>query len=307
MHILITGGTGMIGKALTKLLVGKNYSVIILTRHSSKLQPTPGVSYADWDVEKQTIDQEAIQNADYVIHLAGAGIADKRWTKKRKIEIEESRTKGSALLVKALTENQHRVKAIVSASAIGWYGPDSVVPNSKPFVETDPANPDFLGETCKRWETSIRPVEGLGIRLAWCRTGIVLSNEGGAFPEFKRPLNFGFATILASGKQVVSWIHVNDLCRVYLEAIENEHFRGAFNAVAPFPVNNRELVLKIARRKNGKLYLPFHVPAFLLKTVLGELSIEVLKSATISDQKLLDLGFTFEFPTLDDALDNLIR
>jgi len=134
-----------------------------------------------------------------------------------------------------------------------------------------------------------------------------LSNEGGAFPEFKRPLNFGFATILASGKQVVSWIHVNDLCRVYLEAIENEHFRGAFNAVAPFPVNNRELVLKIARRKNGKLYLPFHVPAFLLKTVLGELSIEVLKSATISDQKLLDLGFTFEFPTLDDALDNLIR
>jgi len=304
MNVLITGGTGLIGELLTKMLLERNYTVTILTRDKSKYKSSAGLSYAEWDVEKQTIDPNAIQAADYIIHLAGEGIADKRWTKKRKKEIQESRIKSGELLVKALKENKHKVKAFVSASAIGWYGPDPVVPNPKPFVETDPANNEFLGETCQRWEASTRAVEEMGMRRVLCRTGIMLSGRGGALPEFRKPLNFGMATILGGGKQVVSWIHEKDLCRIYIEAIENENFRGPINAVAPAPVNNRQLVLSLAKKRNGKFFVPFPVPAFLLKVVVGEVSIEVLKSTTVSDQKLLSLGFQFSYPTLDDALND---
>jgi uncharacterized protein (TIGR01777 family) len=210
--VLITGGTGLIGKALTKELMAKGYEVIVLTRKvgGEKAQPA-GLSYAQWDIEKQTIDEKAIQKADYIIHLAGANVAEGRWTDKRKKEILESRTKSSGLIVKALSEIQNKVKAVISASGIGFYGPDPAIPNPKPFVETDPADPSFLGETCRQWENSIDPVINLGKRLVKLRTGIVLSNDGGAYAEFKKPLNFGVASVLGSGKQIVSWIHIHDI------------------------------------------------------------------------------------------------
>ncbi len=220
--ILITGGTGMIGKALTHELLEKNYQVIILSRQATQRQPeATNLSFATWDVGSQTIDNDAISKADYIIHLAGAGVADKRWTKKRKQEIINSRVKSGELLVKSLQDIPNKIKAVISASAIGWYGADTVIPDPKPFREDDPHDGSFLGETCKQWEDSIEPLRKLGKRLVKLRTGIVLSNEGGALKEFKGPLRWGVAAILGDGKQVISWIHIDDLVRLYLAAIED--------------------------------------------------------------------------------------
>lgn len=304
--VIITGGTGLIGNALTKLLIEKNYTVIILTRSPDKKKQTAvnNIRYAQWDIENQTIDAVAIQEADYVIHLAGAGVAEKRWTKKRKKEIVESRTKSCELLIKALKENKNHVKAVISASAIGWYGPDISSINS--FKETDQFSHDFLGETCKAWEESIEPVTAMNIRLVKLRTGIVLSKQGGALKEFMNPLRLGIAAILGNGKQAISWIHIDDICRMYIEAMENEKLNGVYNAVAPKPVSNKDLVFELAKRMKGKFYIPVYVPSFILKLLLGEMSIEVLKSATVSADKIRSKGFQFLFPDIESALNELI-
>ena len=306
--ILITGGTGMIGTALTHALLERNYKVIILSRQNEGGNAeSAGLSYARWDLSSQMIDANAIRDADFIVHLAGAGIADKRWTKKRKLEIRNSRVKSSGLIVKSLSELPNNVKAVVSASAIGWYGADSVIPNPKPFREDDPADAGFLGETCREWEAAIEPVTSLGKRLINLRTAIVLSNAGGALKEFKNPLRFGVAPILGNGRQVMSWIHIDDLVRLYIAAIENEKLEGIYNATAPYPVSNKTFVMRLAQLKKGRFYIPIYVPSFLLKLVLGEMSIEVLKSATISCEKIHATGFTFLYPSIDAALQNLIQ
>ncbi|MEP6725196.1 MAG: TIGR01777 family oxidoreductase [Bacteroidota bacterium] len=307
--VLITGGTGMIGKALTNLLLQKGYDVIVVTRGKpdQKSAANAGLSYAYWNVLKQTIDIAAVQKADFIIHLAGAGVADKRWRKKRKNEIVESRTQSSALLVKALKDNSNQVKAVISASAIGWYGADPVIPNPRPFTETDPAENDFLGETCRQWEESIEPVTQLGKRLVKLRTGIVLSKEGGALNEFIKPLRLGIAAILGSGKQIISWIHIDDLCRMYLQAIEDESMEGVYNAVAPRPVSNKELTIDLAKAVKGKFYIALYVPSFVLKIVLGEMSIEVLKSTTVSANKIRGDKFNFIYPSIEAAVNQLIK
>ncbi len=306
--ILITGGTGMIGKALTFALLEKNYKVIILTRQTKLLSHDPGnVTYGAWDINKQTIDKEAIARADYIIHLAGAGVADKRWTKKRKQEIINSRVKSSELLVRAIETYPNKVKALISASAIGWYGTDAANSETRPFREDDPHDKTFLGEACKLWEDSIEPVKKSGKRLVKLRTGIVLSNEGGALKEFKKPLRWGVASILGDGKQIISWIHIEDLVRLYITAIEDETMQGVYNAVAPIPVSNKKLVMEMARIQKGKFFIPVYVPSFILKTILGEMSIEVLKSATVSADKIHYTGFIFLHPTIEAALQNLVN
>lgn len=300
--ILITGGTGMIGQALTKELLQKGHQVMVLTR---KAKPTSnGIIYKVWDVENSTIDKTAISEADYIVHLAGANVAEKRWTEKRKKEIVDSRVKSGELLVKSLKEIPNTIKAIVGASAIGWYGPDPTIPNPKPFVETDPPDNAFLGKTCQQWEGAIWPVADLGKRLVLYRIGIVLSNEGGAYAEFKKPLRFGVASILGNGQQVVSWIHIDDLVQLFIKAIDDEKIQGIYNAVSPNPVSNKELIMAIAK-KRGKFFIPAPVPSFALKLALGEMSIEVLKSATVSSRKLDTVGYAFRYPTITDAVKNL--
>ena len=307
--VLITGGTGLIGTALAKELLNKNYEVIILSRSKEGSSSNKKLSYAKWNVNEQTIDKDAIAKADYIIHLAGAGIADKRWTKKRKQEIIDSRVKSSELLVKALQENENKVKAVISSSAIGWYiSLDSSPKNGntlRKHMESDPPANDFLGTTCQKWEESIEPIKTLNKRLVKIRTGIVLSNEGGAIKEFKKPLRFGIAAILGSGKQIISWIHIDDLVRIYMAAIEKETMNGVYNGVAPVPVTNKELVMELAKAKKKNFFIPLHVPSWALKILLGEMSIEVLKSAAISADKIVETGFSFLYPSIDLAIQKL--
>jgi uncharacterized protein (TIGR01777 family) len=303
--VLITGGTGLIGKNLTAHLTGRGYEVIILSRRNG-VSTNNHVTYALWNIDKQEVDTVAFAKADYIIHLAGAGVADERWTKKRKQEIVDSRVKSGELIVKALQKNNSKAKAIISASGVGWYGvDDSSSPDKRGFTELMPASGDFLGQTCKQWEQSLEPATQLDKRLVILRTGIVLSNQGGAMAEFVKPLRFGIAPILGDGKQIMSWIHIDDLVRIYTNAIENENISGIYNAVAPSPVSNKELVLQLARQKRGNFFIPIYVPAFVLKLMLGEMSTEVLKSTTVNNGKIKDTGFTFLYPTANAALENL--
>ncbi|HRE50335.1 MAG TPA: TIGR01777 family oxidoreductase [Flavitalea sp.] len=308
--ILITGGSGLIGTALCELLSGEGYQVIVLTRSPSSAKrkfrsSISDISFAAWDIKKGTIDEDAFRKADHIVHLAGAGVADKRWSARRKKEIVNSRIKSGELLLQTLRTTAHKVKTIVSSSAIGWYGPDPSIPNLHPFRESDPPDSHFLGETCRLWEESIRPATGLGIRLVILRTGIVFSAKRGAFPEFKKPLRLGLAAILGNGRQVVSWIHIDDICRIYLAAIERTDMQGVYNAVAPEPVSNKMLIQTMARVFRGKNFISLHVPRFAIKIALGEMSVEVLKSATVSCDKLKDTGFDFLYPSLDSALNAL--
>ena len=295
----------MIGKALSKELVKRNYRVIVLTRDASRLKSTDAVSYAQWNIKKGVIDKEAVMKADYIIHLAGANVAERRWTKSRKQEIVDSRVKSGEQIVNALSTIPNKVKAVLSSSAIGWYGPDPQIPNPKPFVETNPPSNDFLGTTCRQWEEAIYPVANLNKRLIVFRTGIVLSDLGGAFAEFYKPLQFKLATIMGSGGQVVSWIHIDDLVGLYITAIENEEWKGVYNAVAPQPVSNSQLIKTLAACSDKK-YICVKVPKLALQIALGEMSIEVLKSATVSSCKIQSMGFQFFYPEITTALKNLV-
>jgi hypothetical protein len=305
--VLISGGTGLIGTNLSRHLIERGYEIIILSRDKNKTSHDPKITYSFWNVEKQIIDAPVVQKADHIIHLAGAGVMDKKWTNEYKKVILESRTKSAELIINCLKETPHQVKTFVSASAIGWYGEDAKpLERKEGFIETDlPAN-DFLGETCLLWEASVEPVTGLEIRLIKLRTGIVLSNNGGAFKEYKTPLNFGLAPVLGNGKQVVSWIHIDDLCRMYCEAIENNYLHGSFNAVAPEPVSQKTLILTLGQKLRHRFFIPIYVPAFILKLIFGKRCIEILKSATVSNKKIKAMGFTFLYPTIEAAIEELI-
>lgn len=313
--VLITGGTGMIGTALSRHLLQQGYDVIILSRNpiqtasqykttslQNSFRPSGNIYYAKWDTEKRKIDAQAIAQSDYIVHLAGEGVAKKRWTKKRKEEIKKSRTESSELLYHCLSTQPNKVKAVISASAIGWYGPDK----DRPFTEEDTSSDDFLGQTCKAWEESIEKVKELGKRLVKLRLGIALSNEGGALVEFKKPARIGVAAILGSGEQMVSWVHIDDLCRAFIHAIETPEMEGVYNLAAPNVVSNRELTLGIAKSMNGNLFIPFKVPSFMLRLIMGEMSVEVLKSTTVDSTKLQNTGFNFIYQTSTAALKHLI-
>lgn len=302
--ILITGGTGMIGSALSRFLSAKGCQVIILTRHP---KPANGnITYAGWDPAGQFIDAAAIQKADYIINLAGAGVADKRWTKKRKQQIIDSRVQSGTLIVKALKEIPNQVKAVISIAGISWYGDDADRNTGKAFfTEKDPAADDFLAQTCVQWEAAIKPVDDLEKRLVIFRCGIVLSNAGGAFAEFKKPVQWGIASILGNGRQMISWIHIEDLCRLFYFAIENEKIQGIYNTVSPHPTSNRNFMLMLAQKMKGRFYIPVYVPRFVLKLMVGEVSVEVLRSSTIGNEKIHDAGFQFLYPSVEAALNEL--
>jgi uncharacterized protein len=302
--VLITGGTGMVGKALGNYLVNNGYKVIILTRTidpAKKGEDNSHIRFAKWDVKKQEIDIAALQQADHIIHLAGAGVMEKKWTDSYKKEIISSRVDSAGLIVNSLKQNVNRVRTVISASAVGWYPAGENM-----HTEEEPADNSFLGETCRLWEESIAPVAQLNKRLVKFRIGIVLSAAGGALKEFIQPLRLGIAAILGNGKQVISWIHIDDLCRLFLYAIENGELNGVYNAVAPEPVSNKTLTITLAKKRN-RFYIPFHVPIFILKMMLGGRSVEILRSAAVSCKKILAAGFSFKFDRIDNTLEDILR
>ncbi len=303
--VLITGGTGMVGQALTNYLIDNGYDVIVLTR-SEKRSSRLHLSYAKWDIESQYIDPEALKMADIIVHLAGESVATKRWSKKRKEEIVQSRVRSGALLVKVLSENEHKVKTVITASAIGWYGPDTAESLQFGFKENDAPDDSYLSTTCQQWEQSVESIAQMGIRLVTLRIGIVFNKRGGALAEFIKPAQFGLATILGPGTQIMSWIHQQDLCKMILFAATHENVQGVYNAVAPAPSTNKQIVELVAA-KLFPFHITFKVPVFILKIMLGEMSVEVLKSANVSSDKIQQAGFEFEYPAIDAALSQLLK
>lgn len=302
-NILITGASGLVGSRLTELLLQKGYTVSHLTRSPKSGSKIP--AYA-WNVEKGTIDKTAINNADAIIHLAGAGIAEHRWTSAYRRLIVDSRTKSTALLVQALRSNPtHKVSVFVGASAIGYYGNrgnELLNENSQPQAD------DFLSETTQLWEASYTPIfTDLHIRTAILRIGIVLSTNGGALPKTDLPLRLGApGAYFGNGNQYYSWIHIDDLCRLFIAALENPKMSGIYNAVAPQPLTNKEFVATIAKAL-GKWQLLLPVPELMLRLPMGQMADIVLHSAKVSCQKAMDAGFSFNFPNLPDALTNLYK
>lgn len=299
----ITGGTGFVGHHLTQLLLDNGFRVIIFTRDMHKVSRVKNVKYSFWSPDEQKFDLTWLKQLNAVIHLAGAGVADKRWTKARKEEIVNSRVKGTHFLIQRLKEHAPNCKVFIAASAIGYYGNDRM--NSKPFEENASAASDFLGTTSMKWEAeSIKAKEFA--RTVILRFGIILGKNDGAFPKFEQPQRFGLMPILSNGKQILSWIHIDDLCQIILTALKKETMQGVYNAVAPKPVSNKELMKTISKVKGG-IKIPFHVPAFSLEMILGEMATEVLKSCTVSADKIQQTGFSFKYPEIETAVEDILK
>jgi uncharacterized protein (TIGR01777 family) len=296
--ILITGGTGLIGKHLSNLLREKGYNISILSRKNAD-EPN---SYF-WDIKHDFIESKAIKEADYIIHLAGAGIADERWTKKRKEELINSRVDSANLLYKNVLKLNPNLKGFIAASGIGYYG---AVTSEHIFNENDTPGTDFLATICKLWEATSLKFNTINVRTVILRTGVVLASDGGALEKLMKPIKFGVGSALGSGKQYVPWIHINDLCNIYIEAIENEKIHGIYNAVAPEHTNNEQLTNCIAKNLNKKIILP-NIPSFALKTILGKMAIMLLEGSRVSSEKIIKTGFQFKFPELNLAIKNLIK
>ena len=297
--ILITGATGMIGGLLSQKLIDKGFEVACLSRRKKDLSP---VKCYTWDVEKGEIEAEALENVDYIIHLAGAGIADKRWTEKRKKEIIQSRVQSAELLFKTMQAQAIKPKAYLTASGISIYGDDK---GSTWLDEESPLANSFLAQVAKAWENSSQLFENEGIRTVQLRIGIVLGTEGGALPKLAKPVRYGVGAALGSGKQYTSWIHIEDVCNFIVQAIEQESIMGAYNLVAPQPVNNQDFTKLLAEVLQKPLFLP-SIPSFMLKMLLGEMSATVLGSLRVSAKKMENTSFEFTFPELKGALEDLL-
>jgi uncharacterized protein (TIGR01777 family) len=298
-RVLIGGGSGLIGQHLSELLVREGYEVSHLSRSKRGANRFP--TY-EWDARAQTIDDEAIRQADYVINLAGAGIADARWTDRRKKLIIDSRTETTRLLKNSFERLNHFPRAYLSASAIGYYGDRG----AQVLHEDDPPGTGFLSESCILWENAISEVAALIPRTVVFRTGIALSTRGGALEKMLLPLKGFLSTYFGDGSQYYSWIHIDDICRAYLHALRNEDIRGTFNGVAPQPVTNKELARALPAAA-GKPALVVPAPAFAMKLVLGEMAHTVLDSVRCSATKLEESGFEFAYPELGPALQDLLQ
>jgi hypothetical protein len=303
IKVLISGAAGLVGKMLCKMLEEKGYEPVILSRKKNEKGPYKTIV---WNVENQQIGEAGEQiEADYVIHLAGAGIADKKWSKKRKSEIISSRVDGAALLAKLIAGMKQKPKAYISAAAIGIYGNrgDEMLDENSPVRKE---SSEFLVQSCIAWEESAKKISEMGIRTALLRIGIVLSTHGGALAKMLPSYKFGTGAYFGNGQQYFSWIHIEDVCRTFIFLIKEENCTGAYNATAPNPERNKVFAKKIAEaKKQSALLLP--VPAFALKLAMGEMSAIVLDSANVQPKRLLADGFEFKFPDLKETLEDLLR
>ncbi len=299
MKILITGATGLIGTEITTLLLQKGIQVHYLTTSAKKIVSEPNYKGFLWNPSHGTIDENALIGVDSIIHLAGASIAN-RWTESYKEEIVESRTFTADLLFNVLKNNPHQVKQLVSASGTAIY-PSSL---TEIYIEENTKTEDgFLSNVVLKWEKGVDKFQQLGINVCKLRTGIVLSNKGGALIEMAKPIRFGVGSPIGSGLQMQSWIHVYDLANLYFFAVEN-NLNGVYNAVAPNPISNKTLTNAIAKQLHKPLFMP-NVPKFVLKLMLGEMHEILLSSQNVSNKKIMNAGFQFQFKIVEKALSNI--
>jgi len=295
--ILITGGSGFIGQHLSSLFRENNYPVAILSRSQNT---SPGRFH--WDPDHAELDIESLKNTGTIIHLAGASIGEGRWTNNYKQTLLESRVKGARLLYEKLKQNPFGVRTFISASAIGYYGN-----SGEQWVdEKSPPGHDFLAETCLHWENEVDKIASLGIRVVRVRTGLALASDGGILPVMAKPVRWGAGAVLGTGEQFMSWIHMNDLGRIYLMAVENERLNGPVNAVAPRPEMNKVFTRVLARSLHRPLLLP-RAPGFVMRLILGEKADLVLFGQRVACNKIVEMGYRFEFSDLEDALSDILN
>lgn len=296
--VLITGASGMIAKELAKK-IGREYEIRFLTRKKEH-----DYEY-EWDIIKGNIDEAALENVSHIIHLAGANISEKRWTPERKRELISSRVDSAELLQTALRKNKIKLKSFISASGINFYGTET---SEKLYTESDPPGNDFLSEVVVLWERAADDFKdkNLAERVVKIRTAVVLSEKDGALKKMVPPIQYYIGSPLGTGQQYMPWIHIEDICSIYELALKNSTMEGAYNAVSPQHTTNKDLTKKIAKVLGKPLFMP-NVPGFVLKLIFGELATAILEGSRASSQKILDAGFHFKFPDLNEALKNLLK
>jgi uncharacterized protein len=294
--VLIAGGSGFIGSNLAVLLKKEGFNVAILTRAKPEIK---GIKAYQWDTGSGFIEEGAIENADYLVNLAGANVGTKPWTANRKRIIEQSRLDSTDLLCSTLKHRKNKIKAFIAASGTGYYGDCG-----DKWMEEDASNAnDFLGKLCVRWELANQRIEKAGFRTCIIRTGIVLGKEG-ALPRFSRLVNFYLGAPVGNGNQYMSWIHIEDICRLYLECIRNREMSGIYNGVSPNPVTNTEFMNTLGKVLDKPIFFP-PVPAFILRLFMGERASLALDGCRVSARRLIKKGFLFGYPTLTDALEEI--
>ncbi len=297
-NILISGGSGLVGKHLTHQLLQKGYQVAWLSRNPGK---NDRFKTFKWDIDAGTIEPKALEFADALVHLAGAGIADKPWSAKRKQEIVDSRVKSTELLVKQFKLQKKRPQMVVAASAVGYYG---AITGNHVFMESDPPANDFLGTTTQRWEKATNTFRELGIKTVQYRLGVVLAKDGGALSKMAAPVKFGLGAPLGSGKQIVPWIHVDDLCTMMVDALEQKIPDGVYNAVAQAITSNKEFMKTLSKVMKRPYFFP-PVPSFMMRAIMGEMADMVLEGSAVSADKITGAGFAFRYTKLKEALISL--
>jgi hypothetical protein len=298
--VLITGGSGLVGKYLTSVLLSKGYIVSHLSRNANQFGK---VRVFRWDPEKKIIDPVIFEGIDYLIHLAGANIGEKRWTKRRKEEIVKSRVESARFLHKVITDNGIKLKAFISASGTGYYGSAT---SDKIYHEEDTPGTDFIAGTCRLWEEAADLFVNAALRTVKIRTSVVLEITDSALSKLMKSGKYGVLVKTGSGRQYMPWIHIIDLCNIYLKAIEDSNMNGAYNAVSPQHVTHEDFMSTLGKVMKRPVF-PMPVPVFILRAILGEMSDVVLKGSRVSPEKIINAGYRFRFNNLENALENVIR
>lgn len=300
MKVLITGATGLIGSKLTKSCLQKGWSVNYLTTSKSKISNKENYQGFYWNPNNNEIYSSCFQGVEAIFHLVGASVA-KRWNPQYKEEIIKSRTETTELLFNEIKRGNYPIKKVVTASAIGIY-PSSL---TNYYDENHASiNPTFLGEVVNKWENAVDAFSTLDIIVSKLRIGLVLSDAAGALPKMSQPVKYGVGAAFGSGDQWQSWIHINDLVSMFVYVVEND-LSGVFNAVAPNPVTNEELIKTIAKKLKRPLILP-NIPKEVLQLILGEMHEILFDSQRVSSKKIESLGFEFSYNNLYPALEDLL-
>jgi uncharacterized protein (TIGR01777 family) len=297
--VLLTGYGGFLAKHIAFHLRSKGYLIKGLSQNKNNLSDT--VFY--WNVRENFINEEAVKGIDYVIHLAGAGIADKRWTEKRKKEIINSRVDSSALLAHTLQKNNVKLKGFIGASGAGFYG---AITNENLYTESSLPGRDFIAECCVKWENSYLPYRNFTERLIILRLGTVIGKDEGFLKKMLPIVKLGLGSPLGNGEQYMSWIYVEDLTRLVEFCLSDNSIDGTYNAVASEQIRNKVFMQQLAKSLHSPFFMPA-VPGFILNLIFGQIAHVLLNGVKVSNQKIMDAGFTFSVNTIQEALDKSLN